>query len=168
MAGNPIVYIDLNPWAEQIAMNLQLLQDRVRTETWVRFLLLRIVLTFRIYPVPKAIIIQSSDRFVVHTSKLFHKGDGRYRSRLAKETGSSIVAGIVLWLLRRKVRTKAERTCRIDAEVHFPLVLLAEIRAAEQKKSGECLKFCGNGGEYWSSRILNHIPQLRRSHIIAF
>ena len=31
--GNPIVYIDLNPWAEEIVMNLQLLQDRVKTET---------------------------------------------------------------------------------------------------------------------------------------
>ncbi|TFK32365.1 hypothetical protein BDQ12DRAFT_701187 [Crucibulum laeve] len=30
---NPIVHIDLSPWGEEIATNLQLLQDRVRTET---------------------------------------------------------------------------------------------------------------------------------------
>jgi len=33
IGGNPLIYIDLNPWAEEIAMNLQLLQDRVKTET---------------------------------------------------------------------------------------------------------------------------------------
>ncbi|PFH45526.1 hypothetical protein AMATHDRAFT_71624 [Amanita thiersii Skay4041] len=32
-SGNPIVHIDLSPWGEEIAANLQLLQDRVRTET---------------------------------------------------------------------------------------------------------------------------------------
>ena len=31
--SNPIVHIDISPWGEEIAMNLQLLQDRVRTET---------------------------------------------------------------------------------------------------------------------------------------
>ncbi|KAF9788126.1 hypothetical protein BJ322DRAFT_607200 [Thelephora terrestris] len=31
--GNPVVRIDLNPWSEEIAMNLQLIQDRVKTET---------------------------------------------------------------------------------------------------------------------------------------
>ena len=31
--SNPIVHVDLRPWGEEIAMNLQLLQDRVRTET---------------------------------------------------------------------------------------------------------------------------------------
>lgn len=30
---NPIAHIDLRPWGEEIAHNLQLLQDRVRTET---------------------------------------------------------------------------------------------------------------------------------------
>ncbi|KAG5725752.1 hypothetical protein E4T56_gene4960 [Termitomyces sp. T112] len=32
-ASNPIAHIDLRPWGEEIAANLQLLQDRVRTET---------------------------------------------------------------------------------------------------------------------------------------
>ncbi|KAG6910350.1 hypothetical protein DXG01_011419 [Tephrocybe rancida] len=32
-SSNPIVHIDLRPWGEEIAANLQLLQDRVRTET---------------------------------------------------------------------------------------------------------------------------------------
>ncbi|KAH8110225.1 hypothetical protein DFH11DRAFT_1623023 [Phellopilus nigrolimitatus] len=32
-AGNPVCYIDLAPWGEEIAANLQLLQDRVRAET---------------------------------------------------------------------------------------------------------------------------------------
>ena len=32
-SGNPIVHIDIKPWGEEVAMNLQLLQDRVRTET---------------------------------------------------------------------------------------------------------------------------------------
>jgi hypothetical protein len=32
---NPIAHIDLRPWGEEIAHNLQLLQDRVRTETLV-------------------------------------------------------------------------------------------------------------------------------------
>ena len=32
-ASNPVVHIDLSPWGEEIAMNLQLLQDRIRTET---------------------------------------------------------------------------------------------------------------------------------------
>ncbi|KAF8148000.1 hypothetical protein B0H34DRAFT_669084 [Crassisporium funariophilum] len=31
--SNPIVHVDISPWGEEIAMNLQLLQDRVRTET---------------------------------------------------------------------------------------------------------------------------------------
>lgn len=31
--GNPIVHIDISPWGEEIAANLQLLQDRVKTET---------------------------------------------------------------------------------------------------------------------------------------
>jgi len=31
--SNPIAHIDISPWGEEIAMNLQLLQDRVRTET---------------------------------------------------------------------------------------------------------------------------------------
>ncbi|KJA16123.1 hypothetical protein HYPSUDRAFT_47657 [Hypholoma sublateritium FD-334 SS-4] len=30
---NPIVHVDISPWSEEIALNLQLLQDRVRTET---------------------------------------------------------------------------------------------------------------------------------------
>ncbi|KAA1472720.1 hypothetical protein DENSPDRAFT_778551 [Dentipellis sp. KUC8613] len=30
---NPVVHIDVTPWGEEIAANLQLLQDRVRTET---------------------------------------------------------------------------------------------------------------------------------------
>jgi hypothetical protein len=34
-SGNPIVHVDLSQWGEQIAANLQLLQDRVRTETYV-------------------------------------------------------------------------------------------------------------------------------------
>ncbi|XP_006456269.1 hypothetical protein AGABI2DRAFT_195461 [Agaricus bisporus var. bisporus H97] len=33
MGSNPIVHIDVSPWGEEIAANLQLLQDRVRTET---------------------------------------------------------------------------------------------------------------------------------------
>ncbi len=33
--GNPIVHIDISPWGEEIAANLQLLQDRVKTETYV-------------------------------------------------------------------------------------------------------------------------------------
>lgn len=32
---NPIVYIDVSPWGREIATNLQLLQDRARTETYV-------------------------------------------------------------------------------------------------------------------------------------
>ena len=32
---NPIAHVDLRPWGEEIAHNLQLLQDRVRTETYV-------------------------------------------------------------------------------------------------------------------------------------
>ncbi|KAF5367287.1 hypothetical protein D9615_010450 [Tricholomella constricta] len=32
-SSNPVVHIDLRPWGEEIATNLQLLQDRVRTET---------------------------------------------------------------------------------------------------------------------------------------
>jgi hypothetical protein len=32
---NPVAHIDLRPWGEEIAHNLQLLQDRVRTETYV-------------------------------------------------------------------------------------------------------------------------------------
>jgi hypothetical protein len=35
IVSNPIVHIDISPWGEEIAMNLQLLQDRVRTETSV-------------------------------------------------------------------------------------------------------------------------------------
>ncbi|KAH8103341.1 hypothetical protein BXZ70DRAFT_888963 [Cristinia sonorae] len=31
--GNPVVHVDLAPWADQIASNLQLLQDRMKTET---------------------------------------------------------------------------------------------------------------------------------------
>ncbi|KAH7890543.1 hypothetical protein F5I97DRAFT_1798768 [Phlebopus sp. FC_14] len=31
--GNPIVYVDVSPWGEELARNLQLLQDRSRTET---------------------------------------------------------------------------------------------------------------------------------------
>ncbi|KAJ7604646.1 hypothetical protein FB45DRAFT_768469 [Roridomyces roridus] len=30
---NPVVHIDISPWGQEIAANLQLLQDRVRTET---------------------------------------------------------------------------------------------------------------------------------------
>ncbi|KAF9481792.1 hypothetical protein BDN70DRAFT_893112 [Pholiota conissans] len=30
---NPIVHINISPWGEEIILNLQLLQDRVRTET---------------------------------------------------------------------------------------------------------------------------------------
>ena len=33
--GNPVVHVDLAPWADQIASNLQLLQDRMKTETCV-------------------------------------------------------------------------------------------------------------------------------------
>ncbi|KAF9653626.1 hypothetical protein BDM02DRAFT_3135101 [Thelephora ganbajun] len=54
--GNPVVHVDLNPWAEEIVMNLQLLQDKVKTETsqgiyhnvirWVHRS------TFQIYPPP--------------------------------------------------------------------------------------------------------------------
>ncbi|EGN94474.1 hypothetical protein SERLA73DRAFT_171459 [Serpula lacrymans var. lacrymans S7.3] len=31
--GNPIVYMDVSPWGDELAANLQLLQDRMRTET---------------------------------------------------------------------------------------------------------------------------------------
>lgn len=34
-SGNPIVHMDIAPWSEQIASNLQLLTDRMRTETFV-------------------------------------------------------------------------------------------------------------------------------------
>ncbi|THH29910.1 hypothetical protein EUX98_g4294 [Antrodiella citrinella] len=39
--GNPVVHVDLSPWEDQIAFNLQLLQDRMKTETrpgeiWLR------------------------------------------------------------------------------------------------------------------------------------
>lgn len=43
--GNPIVHIDISPWGEEIAGNLQLLQDRVRTETYVW-----IIWFIRVYP----------------------------------------------------------------------------------------------------------------------
>ena len=33
--GNPICHIDIAPWGEEIATNLQLLQDRMKTETYV-------------------------------------------------------------------------------------------------------------------------------------
>lgn len=35
---NPIIYVDVSPWGREIASNLQLLQDRARTETcvWLR------------------------------------------------------------------------------------------------------------------------------------
>lgn len=36
--GNPICHIDIAPWGEEIATNLQLLQDRMKTETCVLFL----------------------------------------------------------------------------------------------------------------------------------
>lgn len=32
-SGNPIIHMDISPWGEEIASNLQLLQDRIRTET---------------------------------------------------------------------------------------------------------------------------------------
>lgn len=32
---NPIIYVDVSPWGREIAANLQLLQDRARTETCV-------------------------------------------------------------------------------------------------------------------------------------
>lgn len=32
-SGNPICHIDIAPWGEEIATNLQLLQDRMKTET---------------------------------------------------------------------------------------------------------------------------------------
>ena len=32
-ASNPVVHMDISPWGDEIALNLQLLQDRVRTET---------------------------------------------------------------------------------------------------------------------------------------
>ncbi|KAJ7267411.1 hypothetical protein C8J57DRAFT_1435985 [Mycena rebaudengoi] len=31
---NPVVHVDISPWGQEIAANLQLLQDRVRTETY--------------------------------------------------------------------------------------------------------------------------------------
>ncbi len=34
-SGNPICHIDIAPWGEEIATNLQLLQDRMKTETCV-------------------------------------------------------------------------------------------------------------------------------------
>ena len=34
-ASNPIVHVDISPWGEEIASNLQLLQDRMRTSTYV-------------------------------------------------------------------------------------------------------------------------------------
>lgn len=32
-SGNPICHIDISPWSDEIASNLQLLQDRIKTET---------------------------------------------------------------------------------------------------------------------------------------
>ncbi|TBU40092.1 hypothetical protein BD309DRAFT_368586 [Dichomitus squalens] len=32
-SGNPICHIDISPWGEEVATNLQLLQDRMKTET---------------------------------------------------------------------------------------------------------------------------------------
>ncbi|KAL6300309.1 hypothetical protein BKA93DRAFT_802204 [Sparassis latifolia] len=32
-SGNPICYVDISPWGEEIASNLQLMQDKVKTET---------------------------------------------------------------------------------------------------------------------------------------
>ncbi|KAJ7220559.1 hypothetical protein GGX14DRAFT_675153 [Mycena pura] len=32
-SSNPVVHVDISPWGQEIAANLQLLQDRVRTET---------------------------------------------------------------------------------------------------------------------------------------
>ena len=36
MTSNPVVHMDISLWGEEIAANLQLLQDRVKTETYVR------------------------------------------------------------------------------------------------------------------------------------
>jgi hypothetical protein len=33
-SGNPVVRMDISPWGDQVAANLQLLQDRVKTETY--------------------------------------------------------------------------------------------------------------------------------------
>ncbi|KAF5339725.1 hypothetical protein D9611_009086 [Ephemerocybe angulata] len=33
VTSNPVVHVDISPWGEEIAANLQLLQDRVKTET---------------------------------------------------------------------------------------------------------------------------------------
>ncbi|RXW18224.1 hypothetical protein EST38_g7633 [Candolleomyces aberdarensis] len=33
VTSNPVVHVDISPWGEEIAKNLQLLQDRVKTET---------------------------------------------------------------------------------------------------------------------------------------
>lgn len=33
--GNPVCHIDITPWGEEVAANLQLLQDRMKTETCV-------------------------------------------------------------------------------------------------------------------------------------
>lgn len=33
--GNPIIRVDVAPWGEEILRNVKLLQDRVRTETYV-------------------------------------------------------------------------------------------------------------------------------------
>jgi hypothetical protein len=30
--GNPIAHVDISPWGQEIAHNLQLVQDRVRTD----------------------------------------------------------------------------------------------------------------------------------------
>jgi len=35
IAGDPIVHIDIQPYANEIAANLALLQSRVQTETYV-------------------------------------------------------------------------------------------------------------------------------------
>lgn len=35
--GNPVVRIDLSPWVNQISGNLQLVQDKMRMDTFVPF-----------------------------------------------------------------------------------------------------------------------------------
>jgi len=126
--SNPIVHINISPWGEEIAANLQLLQDRMRTETsvtspcpdFITHFLLSIVIADL-----KVLTVMSCAGFTARLSlsdllqRLLQHGTDQIalvyphpEFPFHKPSCSSTPVGTVQLLLRQKARTKAWLTCR--------------------------------------------------------
>jgi len=156
---NPIIYIDVSPWGREIATNLQLLQDRARTETCV---LLQILLdSYLFFTTVRTGHCMTS--FVGYTALRFpfaHQYLPKDRATPVRALSSfpfqrltdalSIPAGTVRWSSSRKGRMKVLQIFKHAAGLACSRLerraLPPRFVTKKKRKIGGCGGSCGKRG----------------------